>query len=211
MSRPFRIVSRLSAAVLVVGAPLAWWGTLPPADVGSLPPAQAAAAPDLPDVEVTSPTLEALGLTAPPAPVELRIPAIGVAAEIVRVGQAEPGVMEVPSDVSTVGWYQPGVAPGRPGSAVIAGHVDSRHQGRGAFFDLQRTGVDDLIEIVDDEGVTRTWRVVARHAYGKNDLPAAELFSRDGEPRLTLITCGGPFDAAAGSYEHNIVVVAVPA
>lgn len=31
-----------------------------------------------------------------------------------------------------------------------------------------------------------------------------------GSPRLTLITCGGPFDAEARHYRDNIVVTAVP-
>jgi hypothetical protein len=37
-----------------------------------------------------------------------------------------------------------------------------------------------------------------------------QLFSGTGAPRLTLITCGGSFDAARRSYRENVVVTAVP-
>jgi hypothetical protein len=39
-------------------------------------------------------------------------------------------------------------------------------------------------------------------------LPLDRLFARDGPPRLTLITCGGPFLPEFGSYRDNVVVVA---
>ena len=35
-------------------------------------------------------------------------------------------------------------------------------------------------------------------------------FRRDGPPRLTLLTCGGPFLEEYGSYRDNVVVVAEP-
>lgn len=39
----------------------------------------------------------------------------------------------------------------------------------------------------------------------------ADLFRADGPVRLVLITCGGTFEAAAGRYADNVVVVAHPA
>jgi hypothetical protein len=45
--------------------------------------------------------------------------------------------------------------------------------------------------------------------YNKQALPAA-LFGRQGPPRLTVITCGGAFDAERGGYQQNYVVVAEP-
>ena len=41
-------------------------------------------------------------------------------------------------------------------------------------------------------------------------LPLDRLFARDGPPRLTLITCGGPFLPEYLSYRDNVVVVAEP-
>jgi hypothetical protein len=31
-----------------------------------------------------------------------------------------------------------------------------------------------------------------------------------GPPRLAIVTCGGPFDAATGHYVDNVIVWAVP-
>ena len=220
------VASVLVGLTLLVGPPVAWQTSRPPATVGEVPaqavpeptrsdarPAADLAplpAPSLPGVEVRTGTLEELGLLAAPPPVRVRIPAIGVDAEVVAVGQSAPGVMEIPSDVRTVGWYEPGVTPGRRGSAVLSGHVDSRTQGRGAFFDLRRLDVDDTIEVIDADGQVQRWNVVARTSFPKDELSDQGLFSRGGEPRLVLITCGGEFDAAAGRYTDNVVVHAVP-
>ena len=221
-------IAALVGVTLLVGTPVAWYATRPPSSVGEVPaptsqPADADTPPSsagpadpppatLPagDVEVRSGTLADSDLVTRPAPARLRIPAIGVDAEVVPVGQAQPGVMEIPSDVSTIGWYEPGVTPGRRGSAVLAGHVDSRTQGAGAFFDLRQLDVDDTIELVDAAGDLQRWTVVARSRFPKDELYDQQLFTRDGDPRLVLITCGGPFDAGTGSYDDNVVVYAVP-
>jgi len=119
--------------------------------------------------------------------------------------------MTVPVDVSTAGWYRFGPVPGDTGSAVLAGHVDSRSQGRGAFFNLIRVQVGDEVVVLDADGVPSTWVVTAREVVDKDVLPVAELYRRDGPPRLVLITCGGDFDGSARSYVSNVIVVAEPA
>jgi hypothetical protein len=43
----------------------------------------------------------------------------------------------------------------------------------------------------------------------KKDLPTG-IYSRNGSPRLVLVTCGGPFDVSTGHYRDNIVVTASP-
>jgi LPXTG-site transpeptidase (sortase) family protein len=144
------------------------------------------------------------------APERITIPAIGAAAPVVPVGLESDGTMEIPRDVATVGWFEPGVRPGEDGSAVLSGHVDSRTQGRGAFFDLEDLDVGDEV-IVEGGQQVRTWRVVARQRFPKDELPVDDLFTRSGAPRLVLITCGGAFDAGARSYSDNVVVVAEPA
>jgi hypothetical protein len=94
---------------------------------------------------------------------------------------------------------------------VIAGHVDSKEQGKGAFFRLRDLGEDDTLTVAGPDGTVRAYRVVAREEYRKTKIPLDRYFARDGAPRLTLITCGGPFDRKAGHYRDNIVVTAVPA
>jgi sortase (surface protein transpeptidase) len=152
-----------------------------------------------------------IDVTAAPAPSRIALPSIGVDAAIVPVGVEPDGLMTVPEDVSTVGWYRFGAAPGADaGTVVLAGHVDDREQGRGAFFDLRAVEVGDTITTTDETGATTEWRVTGRRTYDKASLPVDVLYRRDGPLSLVLITCGGDFDQSASSYENNIVVEAEP-
>jgi hypothetical protein len=36
--------------------------------------------------------------------------------------------------------------------------------------------------------------------------PMADRFVNSGAPKLALVTCGGPFDAATGHYLDNVIV-----
>ncbi len=148
----------------------------------------------------------------PAAPTTIQLPSIGVDAVVVPVGIDPDGLMTVPEDVSTVGWYEFGPSPSADGgSAVLAGHVDDRVQGRGAFFDLRAIELGDVVTVTDDDGVESSWVVTGRRTFDKASLPVDDLYRRDGPRRLVLITCGGDFDRAARSYESNVVVVAEPA
>jgi sortase (surface protein transpeptidase) len=223
---------------LAAGIPLAWTLTRPPADAGGLPPARTAASPSpggqaaesipaLPDTDQAQGPATPKGPVTPPiatrsarigdvpqsaavVPERLRVPGIDLAAPIVAVGVEPTGDMEVPADVWDVGWYEHGPVPGEPGTAVLGAHVDSREQGRGAFFDLRRLPVGAHIIVTDSGGHDRRFEVVARRAYDKAQLPVEDVFSRTGAPRLVLITCGGDFDGDARAYRENIVVYAVP-
>ena len=66
------------------------------------------------------------------------------------------------------------------------------------------------VVVTDAAGTMQRWRVVSRELIQKQVLPLDRLFARDGPPRLTLITCGGPFLPEFGSYRDNVVVVAEP-
>ncbi|SCG57197.1 class F sortase [Micromonospora halophytica] len=202
-------------AALTVAAVVAC-GSQPAEDVGA-EEAAALAVPTTPapagtsSVPVTSGELPAGEETVPP--VKLVIPAIDVTATVNPVGvNRRTDEFEVPPSVDRIGWYRYG--PGleaTAGSVVIAGHVDSADQGRGAFFRLRELDRDDTLTATGTDGRQRAYRVVAREEYDKSRIPLERYFARDGKPRLTLITCGGPFDARTRSYRDNIVVTAVPA
>jgi sortase (surface protein transpeptidase) len=120
------------------------------------------------------------------------------------------GDFDVPPSVDRVGWYKFG--PGMDataGSIVIAGHVDSAAQGRGAFFRLGTLSIGDRID-VGRPGRDLRFKVVGRERYSKTRIPLDKYFARDGSLRLTLITCGGPFDAKTRHYRDNVVVTASP-
>jgi hypothetical protein len=159
----------------------------------------------------TLPTTTAAPVTAPPpaVPVNLGIPSLGVDATVVPVGLEPSGEMEVPP-ATEAGWYLHGPRPGAPtGTAVIAAHVDYGGR-RGVFFDLRSLQVGAEVTVDDDAGVRRRFVVTERYQVDKDELPIEQIFVAEGEPGLTLITCGGAFDRGVRSYEDNIVVRAVP-
>jgi sortase (surface protein transpeptidase) len=232
MQRRSTIGSIILGMVLLIGVPTAWYLARPAQTVGD--PDAFASAPVAREPDTSAPADEALpaeddsASDVEPAvqlragelkgpirhvtrPDRIAIPTIGVDAQVVAVGLEDDGTMEIPVDVATIGWFEPGVRPGQPGTAVLAGHVDSRTQGRGAFFDLRDLDVEDVVVTTGEDGQPQEWRVVARTRFLKDELPTADLFTREGDPRLVLITCGGAFDATARSYTDNIVVYAVPA
>ena len=87
--------------------------------------------------------------------------------------------------------------------ALIAGHVDSAAAGPGALFDLGNLTVGDRLEISDSTSHLSTWVVDAKpESTPKAQLPPA-LWVTTGPPKLALVTCGGPFDAATGSLRRQ--------
>ena len=146
-----------------------------------------------------------------PRPVEIAIPAIDVRTSVEVVGLDERDQVEVPYDVMQAGWYRFSAKPGSgEGSTVIVGHVDGVDQGAGAFYDLRQLRPGDTVKVTRADDRTVTYEVVAREIFAKDRVPLRELFSRSGPERLTLITCGGPFDPASLEYTDNVVVTAIP-
>jgi Sortase domain len=151
------------------------------------------------------------GRAAPPGPgsppVRLVIPAIGVATRLVRLGLEADGAMAVPADYGRAGWFAEGPAPGQVGPAVIAGHVDSR-TGPAVFYRLRelRPGQAVLVELAD--GTRLRFVVEQARSYPKASFPTADVFGPVPSAALRLITCGGDFDRARGSYRDNLVVFA---
>lgn len=142
------------------------------------------------------------------APRRIRLPSLDLDLPVIPVGVAGDGQMAIPEDVDEAGWYRHGPSPGEPGNAVIAGHVDDREQGLGAFRRLGDLEVDDVVVVESADGSTARWRVSGRKTIDKQALEADDLFRRSGRPQLVLVTCGGEFDANVRSYRSNVVVVA---
>jgi hypothetical protein len=94
-------------------------------------------------------------------PVQITIPAIGVAAEIRPVGLVDEELAP-PPEASLAGWYAQGTSPGELGSAVIVGQAGPRPA---VFTRLSRLAPGDRIEVVREDGVTASFvvdRVAAR-------------------------------------------------
>jgi hypothetical protein len=147
----------------------------------------------------------------PEVPVALSIPALQTRATIVPVTTSD-GELRVPDDPMQLGWWTASARVGASrGTVVIDGHIDSATTGPGALFRIAELRTDDLIVVSTASGHRRQYTVTGRRVYIKSDGLPASLFATTGAPRLAVITCGGPFDRATGSYLDNIVVFAVPA
>jgi hypothetical protein len=140
---------------------------------------------------------------APVAPVRLTLPTAGIDTALTGVALDASGSLGAPPD--TAGWYRQGPLPGAPGPAVVTGHVDGP-DGPAVFFRLAGVAVGDpvLIERADGTTVRFTVTRVARHP--KDAFPAEAVYGPTPDAQLRLITCGGEFDRASGSYRDNVVV-----
>jgi LPXTG-site transpeptidase (sortase) family protein len=167
--------------------------TSPLADaVRPLPPA-----PATPDAPISG-----------PEPTGLAIESLDVVDALVRpVGVKDNGEMEIPP-ADEVGWYRFGARPGAPGSTVLAAHI--AYDGvDGVFRNLDEVTPGDAVSVAVSDGTNQEYVVTEVGQYPKSSLPAS-VWARHGDPQLVLITCGGEFDAQAGSYEDNVVAFARP-
>ncbi|MGZ3144610.1 class F sortase [Lentzea chajnantorensis] len=143
-----------------------------------------------------------------PEPVTVRIPAIGVETKLQALAVDGAGALEPPTRADQAGWYAEGVKPGDAGPAVIAGHVDSK-TGPGVFYRLPelQPGAEVLVE--REDGSALTFVVNRSYSTQKVEFPTAGVYGPTPLSELRLVTCGGEFDRAAGSYRDNVIVEAV--
>ncbi|MEU4770737.1 class F sortase [Micromonospora sp. NPDC023644] len=163
------------------------------------------AAAGVPDPDVAAGT----GL-ARSAPTTIAIPRIGVDAAIMPLGTNPDGTVQVPplERAQLAGWYEPGPSPGEIGNAVIVGHVDSAAIGPAVFFSLGALQPGDTITVTRQDGQQATFTVESVKAYPKTEFPTEQVYGPSNRPGLRVVTCGGTFDEAAGSYPDNVVVFA---
>lgn len=165
------------------------------------------AAPRPPDAHDSRP---APSQVVPERPLELVLPSGRLLP--VEVSVTDPGGrLSLPDDVDHAGWWRDGARLGdRFGAVVLAAHVDSFAEGIGPIAEL-------LGAVPGDELHLRSRSLAQDYVVTSADLvPVASLaglaplMSFTGGDRLVLITCGGPYDAARGGYQDNLVVVAEP-
>lgn len=142
-------------------------------------------------------------------PVRVTVSAVGIDAAVRPVGVAADRQMQLPPNPQVLGWYRFGPTPGTEGSAVLAGHLDSRRYGLGPLVRLRNVETGDLVEVTSADGSSLTYRVDDIARFEQQALPD-DVFARTGAPQLRLITCGGDYDVDAGGYQENLVVTAVP-
>ena len=146
----------------------------------------------------------------PGQPKMLAIPRLDLKMPVTAVTVDDKGAMAVPDRPTDIGWYAYGPRPGSArGSAVLGGHVDSREYGVGPLAGLKKLRRGDDISIKTNTGTER-YRVSSVRLISKQDLDLREVFNREGEPLLRILTCGGTY-RRSGGYQANVVVTARPA
>jgi LPXTG-site transpeptidase (sortase) family protein len=140
-------------------------------------------------------------------PVSLTIPLIGVKTNLITLGLAAGGSMQVPSTSTVAGWFTGSPRPGAVGSSIIVGHVDSK-TGPGIFYRLPELKRGDDIYVKRSDGTTAEFRVTEVQEYPKDHFPTETVYGPTPDAELRLITCGGTFDSVTGHYLSNIIVYA---
>lgn len=140
------------------------------------------------------------------APVAVTIPTLNLDQDLVELNVVG-GTLQVPSQYDDIGWWRDGPAPGAPGSAVLVGHVDSP-TGPAVFYRLSAIEIGDAVTIRRADGTKATFRVAEATLYPRRSFPSSSVYRQHGRATLTLVTCGGTYDAATGQYTDNLVVTA---
>jgi len=200
-----RIVMSAATLLLLAGCSVA--PVAAPRDLEPSPPAPA------PTAAVEVPTSSAaLGpVREPVPPVRVVIPTIELDVPIEPVGVEPDGELELPENIRVAGWYKYGADPlSATGSTMIAAHLDSLPQGIGPFAALRDVPLGTEIVVATADGGEHRYAVDSVQSIQKTQLPLADLFDRQGAPRVVLVTCGGPWSDALGTYTDNIIVIATP-
>ena len=202
--------SALAAGLVVIGIGA---GGLIRADVSAVPtvtvarPAPIAA----PTEQTVAPPVSAAPVGKAQAvakPVWVSIPAIGIKkTKLIHLGLTRQGTLQVPKTTTVAGWFTGGPRPGAVGSAVIAGHVDSK-TAPGIFFWLRTLKPGDKVYVGRADGTMAVFTVTREHMYPKDSFPTKAVYGAVPDAELRLITCGGIFDRSTGSYLSNVVVFA---
>lgn len=189
-------------------------GTPGPVPGRGVPSSQPPVTPAAADPEAVPDSTAVPGPSAPvPAlapnlrPVRIVVPSVGIDSPLVDLGIAADGSIQVPTDFGRAGWLDRSPAPGQPGPAVIAGHIDST-AGPAVFFRLKDLHPGDRVMVTRADRRVVAFTVDGVQRYPKNAFPTATVYGPVPGPVLRLITCGGSFDRRTRNYRDNIVVYA---
>ncbi|MGW0869137.1 class F sortase [Streptomyces sp. NPDC002740] len=142
-------------------------------------------------------------------PVRLFIPKIAVDAPFVDLAIGDTGQLEPPpaNDVNLVGWHAKGASPGETGTAIIAGHVDTKTS-PAVFAGLSELAKGDGFQVLRADGSKASFRVDSVEIFDKADFPSERVYGDTAQAQVRLITCAGAYDRRVKDYTDNLVVFA---
>jgi LPXTG-site transpeptidase (sortase) family protein len=101
-------------------------------------------------------------------------------------------------------WPGLGGLPGKGGNVVLAGHVDYIRYGPAVFWRLHELEVGDTMEIQMADGTTATYKVEFNKQLDASAADWTPIVEATADESITLITCGGQFEA--GHYNNRQIV-----
>jgi len=128
--------------------------------------------------------------------------------DIEEVGVEEGGFLGVPSGWYTAGWYKDSAKAGEQGNIVLDGHYDTNTGAPGAFWELKDLQIGDKVVLTDALGRNFEYAVTQKSYIATTDPERAKVFDSTQVRELTLITCGGVWDYASGTYNKRLVIKA---
>lgn len=143
-------------------------------------------------------------------PVELQVDSIGLDAPVEQ-GSIVDGVMLDPSGPWVVTWYSQLGKVGQGGNVVMAGHVDYWDTGPAIFWSVPNLQPGDILRVIGADGESIEYAIEWTQLFHvaselTPDVIQNQIVGDSGQESLTLITCGGEFDAAAGEYLYRWVL-----
>jgi LPXTG-site transpeptidase (sortase) family protein len=158
---------------------------------------------EIPNIEKIENIEKIVQVETDPSPARLIIPSINLDSPIQHVGLNSKGEMDVPSGrTNNVGWYKDGTVPGQTGSAVIDAHVFA------AFVNLNQLKPGNEIRVINRDGSKLRFVVYATNTYPIAEVPLNDLFNKQGDAFLNLITCAGKLTSDRSTYDHRLIVYA---
>lgn len=181
------------------------------------PPPQAPQAAPVAPAPVSAPPSASASADARPVgkhlprskPVRLIIPKISVNAPFTPLSIGPNGQLEAPpaDDVNLVGWHAKGASPGETGTAIIAGHVDTKTSAA-VFAELSELKKGDVFHVVRADRRKASFVVDNVETFDKDRFPSRRVYGDTPQAQVRLITCAGDYDRAAQDYTANLVVFA---
>ena len=141
---------------------------------------------------------------------QLIIPSIGVDAPFSYKVVGSDGQMPNPEGPEDAAYYDfsqcPGLGglPGKGGNIVIAGHVDYINYGPAVFWRLHEIEIGDVVQVKMADGSLVSYKIEFNKQIEVGDADWSGIVDATADESITLITCGGDFEA--GHYNNRQIV-----
>jgi LPXTG-site transpeptidase (sortase) family protein len=140
----------------------------------------------------------------------LVVPSVGIDAPFSYKVVGSDGQMPNPDGPEDVSYYDfsqwPGLGglPGKGGNIVVAGHVDYINYGPAVFWRLHELEPGDMVTIQMADGSSVNYKIEFNKQIEVGDADWSGIVDATADESITLITCGGEFEA--GHYNNRQII-----